>query len=70
MPLMNGFDFLGAYQRLPLAKQRAIVIVILTTSMHPHDLERLKDLPVAGFLGRPLNPDKVRDVLRSHFNPA
>jgi CheY-like chemotaxis protein len=67
MPLMNGFDFLEAYQQLPLAQRQAIVIIMLTTSMHPSDLQRLESLPVAGFLSKPLNPMKVQQVLQKHF---
>ena len=67
MPLMDGFDFLAAYQQLPLAKQRSIVIVMLTTSMHQRDLERLKAMPVAGYLNKPLSAAKVEQVLQDHF---
>ncbi len=70
MPLMNGFDFLEAYQQLPLFRRRAIVVVMLTTSVHSQDLQRLETLPVAGFLSKPLSPDKVRQVLDQHFNAA
>ncbi len=67
MPLMNGFDFLEAYQQLPLAHCRALVIIMLTTSVHPHDMQRLDALPVAGLLSKPLNPAKVQQVLAAHF---
>ena len=67
MPQMNGFEFLSAYQQLPLPQRGAIVIVMLTTSMHPQDMERLQQYPVAGFLSKPLNKDKVNDVLQAHF---
>lgn len=70
MPLMNGFEFLAAYKELPLAKHRAIVIIMLTTSVHPQDLERLQQLPVAGFLTKPLNPAKVSEILQTHFAQA
>ena len=67
MPQMNGFEFLSAYQQLPVPQRGAIVVVMLTTSMHPQDLERLQQYPVAGFLSKPLNKDKVNDVLQAHF---
>ncbi|GAC1378170.1 MAG: hypothetical protein NVSMB30_25910 [Hymenobacter sp.] len=67
MPLMDGFAFLAAYQQLPLARQRGIVIVMLTTSLHPRDLERLQALPVAGLLNKPLSAAKVQQVLQDHF---
>ena len=66
MPQMNGFEFLSAYQQLPLPQRGAIVIVMLTTSLHPQDLQRLRQFPVAGFLSKPLNQDKVNDVLHAH----
>jgi CheY-like chemotaxis protein len=67
MPRMNGFDFLKAYQQLPLINRQAIVIIVLTTSVHPHDLQRLETLPAAGFLNKPLTAAKVHDVLQTHF---
>ena len=70
MPLMNGFDFLDAYQLLPLARRRAIVIIMLTTSVHPNDMQRLENRPVAGFLSKPLNPEKIQRVLDQHFGAA
>jgi len=70
MPVMDGFGFLSAYQQLPLAKQQAIVIVMLTTSVHPRDLQRLEALPVAGFVSKPLNSAKVNDVMQAHFGRA
>ncbi|MFD1874154.1 response regulator [Hymenobacter bucti] len=67
MPQMNGFEFLSAYEQLPLPQRGAIVIVMLTTSLHPQDMERLQQFSVAGFLSKPLNKDKVNDVLQAHF---
>ena len=68
MPLMNGFDFLTAYQKLPLAERQAVVIVMLTTSVHPRDMQRLEQLPIAGFLSKPLTEAKVKQVLADNFS--
>ena len=70
MPQMNGLEFLSAFQQLPMPQRRAIVIVMLTTSLHPQDLERLRQFPVAGFLSKPLNEDKVNNILHAHFPPG
>lgn len=67
MPVLNGLAFLEAYTQLPAAVQRAIVIVMLTTSLHPVDLARAEQLPIAGFLNKPLTEAKVADLLREHF---
>ncbi|HEX8426154.1 response regulator [Hymenobacter sp.] len=67
MPVMNGFEFLEAYEQLPLPHKQAIIIVMLTTSLHPQDVSRLEKLPIAGFLNKPLTKEKVENVLRAHF---
>jgi CheY-like chemotaxis protein len=67
MPVLNGIGFLEAYAQLPLAQQAAIVIVMLTTSLHPADLTRAQRLPIAGFLNKPLTREKVTDLLIQHF---
>ncbi|SMB99859.1 response regulator receiver protein [Hymenobacter roseosalivarius DSM 11622] len=67
MPVMNGFEFLFSYQQLPLAQKEAIVIIMLTTSVHAQDVERGRQLHVADFLRKPLTKEKVRGMLRKHF---
>ncbi|TGE25544.1 response regulator [Hymenobacter aquaticus] len=66
MPVMNGFDFLLAYEDLGVGQQQSIIIV-LTTSLHPRDVERVATLNIAGFLNKPLTRDKVEEILRQHF---
>jgi CheY-like chemotaxis protein len=67
MPVMDGFEFLEAYSQLSLAQQNAIVIVMLTTSLHPADVERMRQLNIAGFMSKPLTQAKLEDVLKAHF---
>jgi CheY-like chemotaxis protein len=66
MPVMTGIEFLEAYQQLP-APPYATVIVVLTTSLLPRDLERLRQLPIAGVLDKPLTTEKLRLVIAQHF---
>jgi CheY-like chemotaxis protein len=67
MPVLNGLAFLEAYVQLPLGQQQAIVIIMLTTSLHPVDLARAQELPIAGFLNKPLTQAKVMTLLEQHF---
>ncbi|SNC63671.1 Response regulator receiver domain-containing protein [Hymenobacter gelipurpurascens] len=67
MPVMNGFEFMEAYLQLPLAQQHSIIIVILTTSLHPVDMQRISQLPVSGFLSKPLSREHIDSVLQEHF---
>ena len=66
MPVMNGFEFLDAYVQLPPAQHQAKV-VMLTTSMLPRDLERMRQLPVAGILDKPLTTEKLKLLMVQHF---
>lgn len=67
MPVMNGFEFLEAYRQLPWMQQRATIIVMLTTSLHSRDISRAEQLPVAGFISKPLTAEKVTGILQKHF---
>ena len=67
MPVMNGLEFLTAYQHLPLAQRQATIVVLLTTSVNPRDLDLVGQLPIAGTLTKPLTEAKLRDVLHQHF---
>lgn len=68
MPGMNGWQFLEAYQQLPLFLQKGIIIVMLTTSQNPDDRRKTLTLNiVASFLTKPLTHDLVRSVLKEFF---
>ena len=67
MPVMDGTAFLEAYQKLPELQQRASVVVLLTTTVHERELARLRELPVAGLVSKPLNRDKINGLLHEHF---
>lgn len=66
MPILNGIEFLQAYQQLPLAQRRHTTVVVLSTSADARDLNRLDELPVAGHLDKPLTPEKIARALRLH----
>jgi CheY-like chemotaxis protein len=60
MPVMNGVEFLQAYQQHPLAHKSQVVIVVLTTSEHSRELESIHALPgTADILPKPLTREKV-----------
>jgi CheY-like chemotaxis protein len=67
IPVLNGLAFLEAYVQMPLANKQAIIIVMLTTSLHEYDLKRAQQLPIASFLNKPLTREKVTALLQQHF---
>ena len=67
MPRMDGMAFVDAYQRLPEAKQQAVVIVMHTASMTSVDLGRIETMPIAGLVSKPLTKEKLDTILKLHF---
>lgn len=67
MPLMNGFEFLQAYTQRPSTENPAVVIIMLTTSLNPKDVEQMQGLPISGYLTKPLTRDKISQLLLEHF---
>jgi CheY-like chemotaxis protein len=69
MPIMNGWEFLAAYQQLPPATPRPLV-VLLSSSDHDLAQARTKQLPVDAFLAKPLSREKLLTLLHEHFPTA
>jgi CheY-like chemotaxis protein len=66
MPVMNGWEFLAAYQQLPPMAPRPLV-VLLSSSDHDLAQARAQQLPVDDFLSKPLTREKVQALLDQHF---
>ena len=67
MPVMDGIQFLEAYQQLPAEERRPIVVVMLTSSVNPRDQQRVQALPIADYLDKPLTQQQLERVLAQHF---
>ncbi|MGI4874553.1 MAG: response regulator [Janthinobacterium lividum] len=70
MPVMDGFEFLEAYQQWPEAQRQGVVVVVLTTSSSLRDLTRLQAIPGVAALAKPLTEAKVAQVLADYFPPS
>ena len=68
MPKMNGWEFLEQYKNLDLAQKAKVLIVILTTSANPDDIQRAKEIQeVTGFETKPLSKEMLTEILQDHF---
>ena len=70
MPVMNGFEFLEAYEQLDFPNKQSVVIVMLTTSLNPKDVDRLRSLPNHGFLNKPLKRETINALFQAHFDQS
>lgn len=63
MPRMNGFEFLDAATREFGPDFAKLVVVMLTTSINPHDHDRATSSPVVRkFIYKPLTEEHVHEV--------
>nr|MBV6630229.1 response regulator [Oceanococcus sp. HetDA_MAG_MS8] len=68
MPRMNGWEFLDQLEAMEDAMQGTIVVMMLTTSLHPDDqaaADQRKEL--AGFLNKPLTKAALGELLEEKF---
>ncbi len=68
MPIMNGFDFLTRYEKLPEANRQKCKVVMVSSSLDSEDLKKAKtNSEVADFLGKPLDHEKLSALFASVF---
>jgi len=63
MPIMDGFAFLEAFQKLPLEHKDKIKIIIVTSSNNEQDFQRAKALGVHQYLTKPLEEERLTCAL-------
>ncbi len=68
MPVMNGFEFLDAYQQMKGQFKQPVIIVMLTSSLNPKDVSRAQAAGATDFLDKPLTTDKLNNVLGKYFD--
>lgn len=69
MPGMNGWDFLEKYEELSRDIHDRSIVVMLSTSMNPDDMERASEIPsVKEFVNKPLTAEVFWKVVRENFN--
>ncbi len=68
MPLMDGWEFLEAYNQLHDAQKGNIVLMMVSSSNNPDDQRRaLHENTVAGFIHKPLTSAVIEGILNRHF---
>lgn len=69
MPVMDGFSFLEAYDKVDLHPKKPVIILMLTSSASFYDLERLKSFPqVKKHISKALTEQEVKEILRQYFS--
>ncbi|WKL49599.1 response regulator [Flavobacterium pectinovorum] len=68
MPGMNGWEFLEEYKNLDKNLQCKLIVVMLTTSQNPDDIEMAKKNNILfGFKTKPLDKDMLAKVFEKYY---
>lgn len=69
MPEMDGFQFLERLSLLPRSLKQSCCIVMLSSSLDPHDHERAENNPVVKkFLNKPLLKENFEGIIALYTN--
>ena len=66
MPVMDGFEFLEAFKKLPLPNKEKLQIIIVTSSVNEEDMHKARRLGVTQYLNKPVSPDQLKKALYSN----
>ena len=68
MPRMNGWEFLDEYNKLDKQFQSKAVVVMLTTSGNPDDMEKAQlNKDVADYKTKPLTRELLKEIIDKYF---
>jgi CheY-like chemotaxis protein len=69
MPVMNGFEFLEAYGKIPAEDQSGQLIIMLTSSMLEVDRNRARQYRYLGdYYPKPLTETQLREIVARYFS--
>jgi CheY-like chemotaxis protein len=69
MPVMDGWEFAEAFDKLEENQKGEVIIVMLTSSLNPDDKERAANLPViSGFQNKILTMDGLNSIMSQYFS--
>jgi len=65
MPIMNGFEFVEQFEKLPMHITNNYTIYVISSSINDNDLNRVHHFPsVKQFLNKPLNSNSLAILLQ------
>jgi CheY-like chemotaxis protein len=70
MPVMNGFEFMKAFQMLDLKGKEDVLVIMVTSSGNPSDIEKARSLGIRHYLTKPISADMIRSIIIGEFSGA
>jgi CheY-like chemotaxis protein len=67
MPIMNGFEFLQAYRNLEFQNKDHVLIILVTSSNNPSDIEQARQLGIKYYLTKPISAETIKGIILKEF---
>lgn len=68
IPKMDGWEFIEEYRKLPDTKKANTILLILSNSSNPADVNRAQEMKeVTNFMLKPLNSSKLNEIMERYF---
>ena len=66
MPIMNGWEFLELFTKIPNTTLSEITVYIISSSVDPRDLEKVKNYKIVNnYILKPLTPKDLEGVVEA-----
>ncbi len=66
MPVMNGWEFLEDFMKIPNHNREKVAIYIISSSVDPRDLERIKNYEVVNnYILKPISKEDLESALEN-----
>lgn len=63
MPVMNGFEFVEAFDTLPQNLKEGYTIYMLSSSINENDIAKVRSMPIVKqFINKPLTVDAINKI--------
>lgn len=63
MPELDGFGFLEAFRKLKVPGMDRVNIVVITSSINPKDMDRVREMGITKYLIKPITLEKLKEAL-------
>lgn len=68
MPIMNGWEFLDEFIKLPNPSLDKTVIYVISSSVDPKDINKVKEYElISNYILKPITPNDFETVLNTHL---
>lgn len=66
MPIMDGFGFIQAFQKIDFPGKEKIMIIVVTSSNNPDDISKAKAFGIEHYLTKPISLESIKSIIEEN----